>query len=548
MDIKSQEKPKKNAAAQPGNNHNAQTLRLVAEMMASDIESNEARERIVRGMCQALETDASALMLISNDYGDIVIKNSFDENLTWLYQTSLSWNEGLIEKSLKKLAPMIIEDLSLFPQPIIFDAALTFRPKSLFCTPLVYDGQLLGAIAIFNKQKASFSTADTEALTVMAVSIAHSLYSSRLIHQLKIANADLEASRWQLLRSRNTLRALFDNLPTSIYIVDRKYTLLAVNLNRSQRAGQPPNVLVGRRCFEALFARADACPGCRILETLYGGQNTTRTHRVWNEESEPQEWEITTYPILDDQGQVVQAILFDEDVTEKRQMEAGLAQSEKLAAVGQLAAGIAHEINNPLTAVIANAQLLQREIPANDDKQELVDLISRAGARATQVVRNLLDLARKENYNLAPTDVNESLLRAMALVQHEVMARSIKFNFDSANNLPLIKASKDHLHGVWVNLIVNAIDAVEDSAGEIHVTTRFLGNEIVVSVADNGKGIPPEKLNRIFEPFYTTKSPGRGTGLGLSLVHRTVTQHGGRILVNSQIGVGAEFTVILPVE
>jgi two-component system NtrC family sensor kinase len=284
-----------------------------------------------------------------------------------------------------------------------------------------------------------------------------------------------------------------------------------------------------------------------VIETLFGGQNTSRNKRQWEPEGEPQEWEISTYPIQDDLNHVVQAILLEQDVTEKRRLEATLAQSEKLAAVGQLAAGLAHEINNPLTAIIANAQLLQRELPPDDDKQELVDLINRAGGRATQVVRNLLDLARKEQYEFLPVEVNDTLDKALQLLQHEIMARSINLLWEPSEDLPAVMASKDHLQGVWINLLSNAIDALENGHNDIRITTRHQGNEVRVLIADNGKGIPPERLTRIFEPFYTTKAPGRGTGLGLSVCHRVIKQHGGRILVDSQLGLGTQFTVILPV-
>ncbi len=373
------------------------------------------------------------------------------------------------------------------------------------------------------------------------------IYSARLIQQLKVANADLEASRWQLLHSRNTLRTLFDSIPTSIYIVDRKYILTSVNIHRSQRIDELPNQLVGRRCFEALYHRDDVCPDCRVIETLFGGRSTLRTKRQWEVEGDAQEWEISSYPIYDNAGQVTQSILLEQDVTEKRRLEATLAQSEKLAAVGQLAAGIAHEINNPLTVIVANAQLLQRELPDDDDKQELVDLIARAADRATQVVRNLLDLARKEQYDFTLIDVNETIRKSLKLLQHEFLARSVHLDVELANDMPQVMASQDHLQGVWINLMTNALDALESDPKEIRIGTRLQGNEVRITISDSGQGIPPERLSRIFEPFYTTKAPGRGTGLGLSLCHRIIKQHGGRILVDSQMGVGTQFTVILPV-
>jgi two-component system NtrC family sensor kinase len=400
---------------------------------------------------------------------------------------------------------------------------------------------------MLNKRGGPFTPYDQELISLLATSIADAVYNQRLIQQTKVVNVDLKSSREELLNSRNTLRALFDNIPASQYIVDRAYALRAINRSRAKRARSRPNLLVGRCCYEALFGRIAPCAGCLVAQTLQDGQSTTRALRLADAEGEPKEWEISTYPILDEYSQVVQIVLFEEDVTERRRLEANLAQSEKLAAVGQLAAGVAHEINKPLTAVIANAQLMQRSIPPDSDLQESIELILIAGSRAAQVVRNLLDFARKEQYRFDRTDINETVRRTIELVQHEVMSRSITLKFEPDPNLPRIQASSDHLQGVWLNLLLNAFDALDGKPGEIRVSTQRQPREVHVVFEDSGKGIPQENLSRIFEPFFTTKLPGHGTGLGLSVCHQVIKQHNGRILVESEIGRGTKFTVVLPV-
>ena len=285
--------------------------------------------------------------------------------------------------------------------------------------------------------------------------------------------------------------------------------------------------------------------------TFVDGQVTQRNER-WRSSAEKAaeettDWDISSYPILDEQGQVTQAILYEQDITEKRRLEAILTQSEKLAAVGQLAAGVAHEINNPLTAIIANAQILHRELPQNSDLQESVDLIARAGARAAQVVRNLLDFARKEEYHLGLTDVNENARKEpWSWCSTSSWRAASTWISTPTSTCRRCLASADHLQSVWLNLLLNAIDSLDKTPGQIRVASRKLGDEIHVQVADNGKGVPADRLTRIFEPFYTTKAPGRGTGLGLSVSHRIVKQHGGRIRVESQVGAGSTFTVIIP--
>jgi two-component system NtrC family sensor kinase len=280
---------------------------------------------------------------------------------------------------------------------------------------------------------------------------------------------------------------------------------------------------------------------------MSGGVQTRRIEIRALNESESADLEISTYPISGEHGRVEQAFLFEEDVTEQRQLEASLLQAEKLAAVGQLAAGVAHEVNNPLTAILANAELLLRSLPHEDqERREMVEMILQASERATKSVRDLLDFSRREKDGQASADVNETIRRTVSLVQHELLARSIKLTFDPAEGLPPVAGSRDQLQSVWLNLIVNARQAIEPHSGEIRIVARQVGDAAQVTVADTGIGIEPERLERIFEPFYTTKEPGRGTGLGLSICHRIVTGHGGDIRVSSRPGEGTVFTVTLP--
>jgi len=176
-------------------------------------------------------------------------------------------------------------------------------------------------------------------------------------------------------------------------------------------------------------------------------------------------------------------------------------------------------------------------------------MIHMAGAQAAQVVRNLLDLARKEQYRFEYTDINRTIQSALQLLHHEIVARDIDLVLELDPELPKAPCSPDHLQGVWINLVSNAIDAIDaapDGPRQVRIKSGRQGDEIFVSVSDTGEGIPQHRLNRIFEPFYTSKAVGRGTGLGLSVCHRIIKQHEGRLLVDSTEGMGATFTAWLP--
>jgi two-component system NtrC family sensor kinase len=525
----------------------SETLDMVFSGLITDITSEDVQNKVVLGIRDGFMCEAASMALLDMDHG-LLIKKTIVTGSDWIYQASIQADQGLAGVCLSTGSPLMIVDPTndeRYKESI--DSVPNLKIHTLLCVPLKAAGRVIGVLQLLNKKSGPFISYDQHLLTALGNSIASLLEYQKTIQQLRVLNAHLEASRWELARSRNTLRSLFDNIPESIYIIDNMFRLIAVNMARSKRAGKEPNVLVGRYCYEALYQRTEPCPGCLVAETFYTRKITHRTERQWINEGEPQEWQISIYPIVDEMDQVTQAILFETDVTEKNRMEAILAQSEKMAAVGQLAAGIAHEINNPLTVILANAQLLQRDLPQDEDLHESVDLISRAGTRALYVVRNLLNFARKEKYEFVPTDINDTIRRSLEMLQHELLSRGINLDFEPDNALPRVMASADHLQGVWLNIILNAMDATERGQANIRVTTSLQGSEIRIMIVDQGKGISQENLKRIFEPFYTTKEPGRGTGLGLSVCHRIVKQHGGHVLVDSKIDQGTTFTVVLPV-
>ncbi|MCE1254703.1 MAG: ATP-binding protein [Anaerolineae bacterium] len=508
---------------------------------------DEAMYNLVKGLRESFTCEAVSLVMLDKNRGGMLVKKTLTEAPDWIYQVSVRVEDGLIgecfqtRKSILSNEPQNDERFN----PAI-DAVPGVEIHSLLCVPIQTEDDIVGVLAFQNKRPGTFSLYDQQLLTTVARSVVNSLVALQTIQQYRVLNAQLEASRWELIRSRNTLRSLFDNLPEAMYIIDRSYRLIAVNRVRAGRTKDEPSILVGKICYEALFGRSEPCLGCLVAETFYRRKVTNRMERQWEGVLEPLEWEINSYPIIDESDEVNQVILVEKDVTDKRRLEGFLTQSEKMAAVGELAAGIAHEINNPLTVILANAQILERELPPNEDWRELVDLISRAGTRALHAVKGLLNFTRKEQFEFVPTDVNETIERSLEMVRHELVTRGINLVYEPGENLPLLRASPNHVQGVWLNLVMNAMDAMDKEEKTIRIISYQQANDVCVSVIDNGQGIAPEKLKRIFEPFFTTKERDRGTGLGLSVCHRVIKQHGGLILVDSQIGEGTTFNVVLP--
>lgn len=504
-------------------------LNLLGELAVMDANHDESQAEIMEKLSRILGVEWCTLFLRDESTDHWIIKKNYAADSGWTSHVIPADEVGELMDVIRTGSQRV----SQLP-----------NGEWAYGLPMLAGGESVGALALRSEQP----VLDIDLLATISQIFAHNLSQSRSIHQTKETIQEMQTFQGQLLNSRNTLRALFDSSPASIYIVDPNFRLIAINMTRSDLVGRRPQDLVGEDCFSAIYGREDPCPGCQVAKTFQSAEKTRRIeHRVY-ENTGRVEIEISTFPIWDNQHETVQVFIYEEDVTERQQLQVSLAQSEKLAAVGQLAAGVAHEINNPLTAIQANAQLLQRSMSAHENEQlEMVKSIIEASKRATQAVRDLLDFSRSERYQVAPTDLNETIQRTLALMGPELGSRSISLQFNPGLDLPLINASQDHLQGVWLNLLINAIDAIDDGPGFISVKSSQVADSIKVSVTDSGQGIPEDQISRIFEPFYTTKEPGQGTGLGLSVCHQIVTRHGGQIRVNSQPGEGTTFTVILPI-
>jgi PAS domain S-box-containing protein len=237
------------------------------------------------------------------------------------------------------------------------------------------------------------------------------------------------------------------------------------------------------------------------------------------------------------------------DITEEREMQERLYQTDRLASLGEMAAGIAHELNNPLTGVVALSQLML-ESGAPPEIQADLEAISNEGQRAASVVKNLLAFARSHSLSTQPVEINPIINEVLNLRAYEHRVNNIEVVTRFAPDLPLIIADRFQLQQVFLNIVLNAEQAMNEahSRGNFTVTTELLTSSIKISFADDGPGIPPEIINRIFDPFFTTKDIGKGTGLGLSISYGIVTKMGGRIWAESQFGHGATFIVEFPLK
>jgi len=246
--------------------------------------------------------------------------------------------------------------------------------------------------------------------------------------------------------------------------------------------------------------------------------------------------------------------LRERDRRQRAESERQLLQSEKQAGIGRLAAGVAHEINNPLTGVLTFTHMLLRRTDINDEIRSDLQTIARETERVRAIVKGLLDFSRQTALEKEPTDINKLVKSTIGLVENQALIRGIALQFKLKEGLPARTVDRNQLQSVIMNMIINAFDATTPG-GSVTVTTDLTVSAskrgqkgIEIAIADTGSGIPPENLDKLFDPFYTTKEVGQGTGLGLSVSYGIIERHGGTIRVQSEVGKGSTFTIWLPLE
>jgi signal transduction histidine kinase len=229
-----------------------------------------------------------------------------------------------------------------------------------------------------------------------------------------------------------------------------------------------------------------------------------------------------------------------------KQTQAQLVRSEKLAAFGQLGAGITHEVKNPVAGIVSLAQVAQKKLEQPDKLREILALIEKEGLRCRDILVNFLRFARSDTQGFEPVDPNHLALEVAKIIRHQLGTQDIKLRVEVAPDLPPIRGNPGALSQVLLNLALNAQQAMPSGGAVTLRTARAADGRVVLSVTDTGPGVPEEIRDRLFEPFFTTKAPGQGTGLGLSVSHGIVRDHGGELTVESELGQGATFVVRLP--
>ncbi|MEP6714451.1 MAG: ATP-binding protein, partial [Terriglobia bacterium] len=257
-------------------------------------------------------------------------------------------------------------------------------------------------------------------------------------------------------------------------------------------------------------------------------------------------YNIAIAPLISrEMEQIGRLVIFD-DVTDRAELERRLVQADKLSSIGLLVAGVAHEVNTPLAVISNYAQMLGRQVAGDEQKSRMLDKIARQTFRASEIVNSLLNFSKTSTAELTAVQLNGVIRETLTLLEHQLKKSSIEVKMDLAPDLDEVKGNPGKLQQVFLNLFLNARDAMEPR-GVLQVTTRRGENNVVeVDILDSGRGIAPEHLSRIYDPFFTTKGAQKGTGLGLSVTYGIIQEHSAAIEAFSKPGEGTCFHLEFP--
>lgn len=534
-----------------------QTINEIAEGIARSLELDDVLADALQRVVRALEAVGGSIRLKDEATGAFAVRAVVGPAVQ-----QRVWDEpGITRPSdivIRSRAAHLVEDFAAVPG----EAAARMPVRSALSVPMFASGELLGTLTIGSAAPRRFDAADQRLVAIIAGQIAVAITNARL-HQF-------------VLRAKREWERTFDAIGDPIAVFDVRGELLRGNRALAALVQRPVTALRGSSCVDlGLCGSHDEA--CAVTRALRGqgshAEVPTQAGDVFA---------VTTFPVSGDAegGAVVQVA---KNVTEQtrnarrlRQLseelaaanaqamttllqlkstQAQLLQAEKLSAIGQLVAGVAHELNNPLTSVIGYAQLLEEELRDAGTVPEPASLardlrrIAQESERAASIVRNLLAFARRQAAERRPHDLADLSTRVLSLRAYDLRVNGVEVETDFQPNLPTVVADGSQIQQALLNLLLNAEQAMRGRpVRKLRTGARFSAAAAAVElfIGDTGHGIDPANLSRIFDPFFTTREVGEGTGLGLSICYGIVRDHGGQIVVDSRVDEGTTFTLLLP--
>ena len=499
---------------------------------------------IVDAVAHEIVVDHLALMLLDQDRQRALVKASYnaEEDKTRFYSEAearnLALNQSPIGQALETEQPVLLASAKTESDPLLESSG---HPVSLLYLPMIARQKTVGVFSLSRPAQQPFGEDDVRILTIIADQAATALANVQLFYELAAANIDLQESERQARQTSLYLESLFEAANDVIFTLDDQGKVTYVN-RKVEDWGHHKESLIDRPFYELLADPASESPiaagllskGRQVLEA--GLQTASKKRR---------EVLLSTSFIAIEGEHRPAWLVLARDITERKQLEKQLLHSEKLASIGILAAGVAHEIGNPLSAISGYTQILQSGGFAEAEAKEYLEAIESQAGRIQHIIQDLLDYSRPSTGLRSEINLSEAAASIMSMLQTQKTFKKLDIEFDLAEDLPSVHIDRDHLAQVIINIALNAAQAMPEG-GRLRISTFSEGDRVRIMLADTGPGIPPDIADRIFDPFFTTKPAGQGTGLGLAICHRIVESYNGTIVLDSKPGRGTTFGVTLP--
>lgn len=428
-----------------------------------------------------------------------------------------------------------------------------------YLAPLRFGGRTKGALVVAFDRREDCSDTERRLIDAAAQQTALAAHICSLYQEARQTSVSLakevEKQTAEAEAQRRFIEGIIDSLPLSLYAIDRKFRIVAWNRNRELgELGMPRGSVLGRNIFQVLTRQRREILEDEFSRVFESGEIERIEQETSTHKGGTRYWLISKIPMwADTSGEVSHVITVGEEITDRVEANRAVARAEKLAAVGRLAAGVVHEINNPLATISACAEALETRLKegefdnsaAVEDLREYLGLIRSEAFRCKTITNGLLDFSRTRTSEHVTVNLGDVIGSVARLLSHQKRNMPIDIQVAVDEGLSLVSGDPGQLQQAVIALATNGLDAMPEG-GVLTLAACERGPSVLVQVTDTGFGIPVENLPKIFEPFFTTKEVGRGTGLGLAVCYGILTEHGGTLDVQSSVGFGTTFTITLP--
>ncbi len=534
-----------------------QALLKAARAVNQSLEVGETVRLILNQAREVLGVQSCGLFTLDAATGELSLAASLDLDPASHGAIRVRVGEGITGAAVQERRPVQSPDVFTDPRVRYPQLQAESGLRSMLAAPLILGEDAIGALTVLRQDVHHFTAEEESLLSAFADQAAMALEHARLFSSVRTYSEQLEAMVTARTRElddqKRFVEVVLETLPLGLFVLDAGLRIVSVN---REGAALLPAELGAPGDFLELLPPTKASTIRELLEAVLADRQVRRTQEDLPRGAETLTLRLTAAPLRSPAGETTHALVLVEDITLQQRLERQMLLTERLTTAGRLAAGVAHELNNPLATIAGCAEALKeraaepalRDLDAFKDFPTYLSVIEDEAYRCKEITGSLLQFVRDPGSRRAAADLNALVEKALELLSHQSRFAESRLETDLDPALPDVVANEGQIRQVFLGLAGNALEAM-DGRGRLTVRTRRRGRaEVEVAFEDQGPGIPDALLPRVFDAFFTTKPPGQGTGLGLAIAQGIVADHGGRIEVDSRMGIGATFRVILPVD